>query len=92
MPRGEVSGYGYEVHTLGQGPRQIMALHCGLARGMSYTGIAEVLGEGVTLTAPDLPGHGQSDPWVGQGDYSAIGIAIAEAAAPEGTFDLIGHS
>lgn len=74
------------------GARKGLALHCSLAHGGMWAGVAGHL-RGVTLLAPDLPGHGAQPLWDGQadlhGDSTRQAIALAEA---EGEVDLIGHS
>ena len=74
------------------GARPVLALHCSLAHGGQWEGLAGYL-EGVSLLAPDLPGHGMSVPWDGvsdlHGESARLAIGLAEAA---GQVDLIGHS
>lgn len=74
------------------GARPVLALHCSLAHGGAWAGVAAHL-KGFTLTAPDLPGHGAQPLWDGasdvHGDATRQGIALAEAS---GQVDLIGHS
>lgn len=81
-----------KVRQIGQGPRRVLALHCTLAHGGTWKGVAEALGtENATVSAPDMVSHGQSPDWDGQGD---IADHMSEALAPllgEAT-DLIGHS
>lgn len=75
--------------------RPVLALHCSLAHGGAWTGLAERL-EGVTLTAPDLPGHGSSADWDGVQDYHAlttsVAIALAEKLGQGQPIDVLGHS
>ena len=74
------------------GARKVVALHCSLAHGGEWGGVAAQL-SGVTLVAPDLPGHGAQPPWNGlsdlHGDSTRLAIALAEEA---GEVDLLGHS
>lgn len=76
----------------GGGPRKVLALHCSLAHGGAWAGVAACL-TGVTLMAPDLPGHGSHPLWDGHTDLHSEStrqaIALAEA---EGMVDLVGHS
>ena len=58
----------------------------------SYWGpIAEGLANKVQISAPDLPGHGQSPDWPGTPDYHSY---TTRAVAPliDRPMDLIGHS
>ncbi len=77
------------------GARPVLALHCSLAHGGAWTGLAERL-SGVTVAAPDLPGHGASADWDGTGDYhdltTRIAVALAERLGQGGPVDVIGHS
>ncbi|CUH75055.1 alpha/beta fold hydrolase [Tropicibacter naphthalenivorans] len=78
------------VITLGEGDAPALALHCGLGRAGMWKGVAKHL-PGLTLTAPDLPGHGRSAPF-------PAGVDVHDAAtdAVRPLFDrpmhLIGHS
>ena len=65
----------------------ILALHCMLAAGSAWRGVAAHLDR--PLIRPDLPGHGRT-PYRG-GDWMAEAAAVARAAgAPP--FDVVGHS
>lgn len=94
MTRLRVGDYTASVETFGSGARPALALHCGLGRAAGWTGLGTALGDLVTITAPDLPGHGKSDPWpVGRDGFSQTALALAHAAMPGGgPVDLIGHS
>jgi pimeloyl-ACP methyl ester carboxylesterase len=50
----------------------------------------------LAITAPDLPGHGESADWDGSGDYHDLSTAVAAAVlsdlAQNGPVDLFGHS
>lgn len=74
------------------GARKVLALHCSLAHGGEWAALAAHL-TGVTLIAPDLPGHGATDLWDGRsdihGDSTRMAVGLAEAA---GQVDLLGHS
>ncbi|GHD99941.1 hypothetical protein U879_10375 [Defluviimonas sp. 20V17] len=82
------------VRCLGQGPRQVLAVHCSLAHSGEWRGLAEHLGGAVTITAFDLPGHGRApghDPARDLGDQATeMGQAVLDGMA--GPVDLIGHS
>lgn len=77
------------------GPRPVLALHCSLAHAGAWSALAEQL-SGLTLTAPDLIGHGRARDWDGVEDYhsaaTAEAIALAEALGQGGPIDLVGHS
>ena len=92
MPQGQAHGSAYHWQDYGQGPRRAFALHCGLARGAAWGGVAGALGDLMRLRALDLPGHGENALWDGQGDFNALSLDVVSDAAPEGAFDLIGHS
>lgn len=70
--------------------RQVLALHCMLATGAAWRGVQAALPD-AALTCPDLPGHGRAPDWDG-GDYMDQALELALEAAPEGSFDLVGHS
>ncbi|MFT4151176.1 MAG: alpha/beta hydrolase [Paracoccaceae bacterium] len=76
------------------GARPVLALHCSLAHGGAWAGLVERL-SGITVTAPDQPGHGNSADWDGvtelQGLSARIAIAMIERAGG-GPVDLFGHS
>ena len=79
------------MHDVGE-IRQVLALHCSLAHGGEWSGLAARL-TGVALSAPDLPGHGAAPLWDGRsdlhGDSTRLAIALAQEASG---VDLIGHS
>ncbi|GAA6206874.1 alpha/beta hydrolase [Cognatishimia sp. WU-CL00825] len=77
--------------TLGQGPKAALALHCSLAHSGAWKGIAAVLGDKLTLNAVDLPGHGKSPDWDGQGDFTDFAIYIAAAGLAKPA-DIVAHS
>lgn len=82
------------VSQLGQGPRQLLAVHCSLAHSGEWRGLAGHLGAAATITAFDLPGHGRApdhDPARDIGDQATeMGQAVLDGMA--GPVDLIGHS
>ncbi len=83
------------LRVLGEGARPVLALHCSLAHGGAWAGVAGKL-PGRRLLAPDLPGHGKSPDWADPGDYHDAAtravLAILEAAARDGPVDVMGHS
>ena len=44
----------------GQGPAEVLALHCGLGQGSMWKSVAQALDSRCHFRAPDLPGHGRS--------------------------------
>ena len=46
------------VRHWGDGPREVLMLHCSLAQGSAWKGVAARLPGGLHLTAPDIVGHG----------------------------------
>jgi lipase len=83
------------AQRFGSGPEPALALHCSLAHGGEWAGAMAFLEDDLTLTAPDLPGHGKSPDWDGTGDF--IGrCAQAVLAMPEmktgEPLHLIAHS
>ncbi len=66
------------AHRFGQGAAQGLALHCGLARGMTLRRLCLALGDSLTVTVPDLPGHGRSPPFpAGQDVHDVATQAMA---------------
>ncbi|WP_371810357.1 alpha/beta fold hydrolase [Ruegeria sp. HKCCD8929] len=79
------------VRELGEGPRRVLALHCTIAHSGAWKGLAGLLGQEATFTAPDMLSHGRSPDWDRQGDFydRITEIALAQLT---GSMDLIGHS
>ncbi len=77
--------------TFGTGPRRGLAIHCSLAHSGAWSGVAAALADDMTITAFDMPGHGRSADWDGNGDYLQAVAAIAASFLTE-PVDLIGHS
>lgn len=94
MAEAVLGGHRSSYRHWGQGPRQMLALHCSLAHAGAWAGLAAQLPGGICLTAPDLPGHGRSDPWLGTEDLHSVATRMATALADQigGPLDLIGHS
>lgn len=78
------------LRRYGEGPRAALALHCSLAQGSAWAGIAALLPE-LTLCAPDLPGHGRSPDWDGTSDFHSL-TTREVMALMDAECDLIGHS
>ena len=53
---------GAETHwtNFGSGPRPALLIHCSLAHGGSWAGVARRLSDRLRMVAFDLPGHGRS--------------------------------
>jgi lipase len=73
--------------------RPLLALHCSLAHGGAWAGVAGQL-LGVSVTAPDLPGHGRMPLWDGQSDLHGQTTALAAQLCDQlgAPVDVIGHS
>lgn len=77
------------------GPRPVLALHCSLAHGGAWGGLASLLRR-LTLFAPDQPGHGKGSVW----DQARPlhdqafdeSVAVAEYIGQGAAIDLFGHS
>lgn len=89
----------YETETFwqvfGTGERPALAIHCMLGSSEMWGGVLAPMADRLTATAFDLPGHGQSAPWVAEGAapgaYQTLATRIA-ASFIERPVDLIGHS
>ena len=66
-------------------------LHCSLGRARLWSSVIALLGDRLRIVAPDLPGHGRSGDWTGQGDYLAVTARMAASFCTAPTL-LIGHS
>ena len=86
------AGFVPHVTTLGQGQRRVLALHCTLAFGSAWTGVAKNLSPEVIILAPDMPSHGQSADWVESSDFSATVFNAALSTFGDEPIDIIGHS
>lgn len=75
----------------GDGGQAALLLHCSLSSSDAWRGVAGHLADDLTMTAPDIPGHGKSADWDGTSDYHRL---CSEAAAEFLTrpMHLIGHS
>lgn len=80
------------VHSLGQGSRRVLALHCSLAFGGAWGGMAKALGDWLTFVAPDLPSHGRSADWDGESDFPLTVFDTTLAQMDAAPMDVIGHS
>jgi pimeloyl-ACP methyl ester carboxylesterase len=91
MPQAVVAGRLLSWEVYGHGPRPALFLHPGLTQGRLWREVARPLADRLTIVAPDLPGHGASAAWDGQGDYLRR-AAEAAAALCDTPVDLVGHS
>jgi len=75
-------------------PLQALALHCALAHSGAWAGFAGAW-PGLTITAPDMLGHGRSGDWDGFRDFHTLATRQAmavRAGLGVGPVHLIGHS
>lgn len=84
------------VRALGHGPRRGLMLHCSLAHGGAWRGLAGAFEAEFTFAAPDLPSHGRSAVWDRQGSYhdacTAAAAAHLTAQPNDQPIDIVGHS
>jgi lipase len=77
------------------GARPVLALHCSLAHAGAWSGLVDHL-SGVTVTAPDQPGHGRAADWDGVTDLHGLttrsSIELAEHLGGGAPIDVMGHS
>lgn len=92
MVEDAVAGHGIWHGTMGHGARRAVLIHCSLATAAAWAPLMARLGDRITATVFDLPGHGRSADWRGGDDYQAETVAIAAALAAPGPVDLVGHS
>ena len=80
---------------MGNGPATMVAVHCSLAHGRVWSGLADALAGAARIDACDLPGHGRSPDWdAAMGEYQGVAAAAVTAhiaGMPE-PVHLIGHS
>lgn len=77
--------------TAGSGRGRAIFVHCTLASSRSLLPIMQLLDLGGEKIAFDLPGHGESAEWDGQGDYLRRSVDVAGSFL-ESPSDVIGHS
>lgn len=92
MPNGLLAGHNSHWRIMGVGSRPALMIHCSLASSKSWGPLAARLGDAMTMTAFDLPGHGRSDPWDGVTEIQGQCVAMARALLPDVPVDLVGHS
>jgi len=76
----------------GNAERPALALHCMMGSGLYWGPIAERLRDRAQITAPDMPGHGQSPEWPGEPPDLHTTVTRQAAALIGRPMDLIGHS
>lgn len=86
------AGFVPHITTMGQGPRRALALHCSLAFGGAWAGLAKHLGQDLTLIAPDMPSHGRSPDWDEVSDFTDTVFQSALEALDSAPMDVFGHS
>lgn len=90
-----LAGYPGAWRAFGTGPRHLFALHCSLAHAGAWSGLAAALGHyRVTLTAMDLPGHGNAGPIADPAAFEAqtVAMAVDLLERQPGPVPVIGHS
>lgn len=92
MPDGLFGGVETHWREMGQGPRPVLAIHCALAHGGAFEGLAAEIGDLATIRAFDLPGHGGSADWDGVTPYQDAACAMARDLMQDGPVHLLGHS
>lgn len=91
MPDDRRAGVPVHWRTFGKGPENALFLHCALGRSGLWKGVAAELDDRLTITAPDMPSHGQSAAWDGETDFHDLVTDIAESFLEPG-MHLVGHS
>ena len=76
---------------LGSGPASILAIHCTLAHAGAWKPFAKALEGEAEILAYDLPSHGRSPNWDGQGDLHRLATdwALSLLDTPR---HVVGHS
>ncbi|WP_298852537.1 alpha/beta hydrolase [uncultured Ruegeria sp.] len=79
------------VRRLGDGGRNLLALHCTIAHSGAWSDLSKALDGSASLVAPDMLSHGRSPDWDGQSDFfdAVTGLAAVELTKP---MDIVGHS
>ncbi|MCK0141783.1 alpha/beta hydrolase [Aliiroseovarius sp. F20344] len=91
----DFAGHATYWDRLGQGTRDTLFIHCSLAHSGAWRGVRKELEDVLSSLAFDLPGHGRSADWDGQGDYQDAATQVAldlMKRFASGQADLIGHS
>ena len=80
------------LRTWGQGAEPALLLHCSLAHSGAWDGVAKALSDILTMTAPDLVGHGRGPDWDRDQDFHDQNTDLAQSLLPDQPCHLIGHS
>ncbi|MFK7877688.1 MAG: alpha/beta fold hydrolase [Paracoccaceae bacterium] len=85
------AGFTPFVSTLGQGGRDVLALHCTMAFSGAWSGMLKAYDGSLTLHAPDMPSHGRSADWDGRSSFADT-VYQASLSCLDKPMDIIGHS
>ena len=80
------------ARSWGQGDQPALLLHCSLAHSGAWDRLARALSDRLTLTAPDLVGHGRGPARDPGRDYHDQCMQAALAHLPDAPCHLVGHS
>jgi lipase len=80
------------VSHWGDGPRNLLMLHCSLAQGAAWKGVAAALPGGLALIAPDLVGHGHGPAHDASRNLHDQCHEAVLPYLPQSRFDAVGHS
>lgn len=80
------------VRQWGQGAAPALLLHCTLAHGGAWAGVARHLDDRLRMFAPDLVGHGTGPDAVRSRDFHDQATEAAARHLPQAPAHLIGHS
>ena len=83
-----------DIHytNIGEGPRDVLAIHCTLAHSGAWRGLVREMAGDVTLRGFDMPSHGRSADWSPEaGDYQDLTVAAAHRLLDR-PMDVLGHS
>ena len=91
MTKDTRAGLSINHMVLGDGNERALMMHCTLSSARAMAPLAMAFENRFTVTAFDLPGHGQSAKWDFNGDFQDRVTEIAESFI-DGPIHLIGHS
>lgn len=80
------------VQQWGHGSTTALMLHCTLANGGAWAGVARHLRDHLSMTAPDLVAHGQGPEYDPARDFHDQATEAARSHLPQHSTHLIGHS
>lgn len=72
MGQEELAGRATHVVRLGAGGVPLVGIHCSLGRAEMLLPLLKAMGTTSQVTLFDLPGHGKSQVWEGQGEYQLV--------------------